>query len=204
MKSFIIFVVLTICFVFNTKFLNASGFEDLLPLRNKSLALNEAGFIIFNMEQKHKGATSELMATVWLLKKGYEVFRNISNHGLIDIIAVNPETNKTIFIDVTTILKYKRPKGGINFSYPKRGNKEKILRQKNIKIMVVNIEANKVYWSDNKIFNRKPLKRISAKISNRAYILREKGLTYQEIELEIYGSKGGGSRAWAILNKCGN
>jgi len=49
--NFIIFVVLTICFVFNTKFLNASGFEDLLPLRNKSLALNEAGFIFKGMRK---------------------------------------------------------------------------------------------------------------------------------------------------------
>lgn len=50
-KTIVIFVLLLICFVFSTKFLYASGFEDLLPLRNRSITLNEAGFI-FNIMQK--------------------------------------------------------------------------------------------------------------------------------------------------------
>lgn len=41
-----IFVVLLICFVFNTNYSNATGLEDLLPSRSKSIALNEGGFII--------------------------------------------------------------------------------------------------------------------------------------------------------------
>ncbi len=49
------------------------------------------------MEKKHKGAASELIATVWLLKKGYEVFRNVSSHGTVDIIAKNPKTNECTF-----------------------------------------------------------------------------------------------------------
>jgi hypothetical protein len=36
---------------------------------------------------KHVGARSELIACEWLLAQGYEVFRNVSAHGPIDIIA---------------------------------------------------------------------------------------------------------------------
>ena len=47
---------------------------------------------------KHKGARNELAATVWLLDQGYEVFRNISQHGAVDIIATR--NGEIVFIDV--------------------------------------------------------------------------------------------------------
>lgn len=40
------------------------------------------------MDKKHKGAASELVAAAWLLTQGYEVFRNVSPHGLIDIVGI--------------------------------------------------------------------------------------------------------------------
>ena len=40
------------------------------------------------LERKHAGAHNELLATVWLLKQGYEVFRNVSQHGHVDVIAI--------------------------------------------------------------------------------------------------------------------
>lgn len=36
---------------------------------------------------KHKGSLAELIACAWLLKQGYEVFRNVSAHGIADMIA---------------------------------------------------------------------------------------------------------------------
>jgi hypothetical protein len=36
---------------------------------------------------KHRGAQTELLACTYLLGEGYDVFRNISAHGLVDIIA---------------------------------------------------------------------------------------------------------------------
>jgi len=68
MKVFFIFVSLTACFAFSTKFLNASGFEDLPPLRSKSLTLNEAGIIFYTME-------------IFRNIKGYEGLYQISNLG---------------------------------------------------------------------------------------------------------------------------
>jgi hypothetical protein len=39
------------------------------------------------MEKKHKGARAELVACAWLLKQGYEVYRNVSPWGLCDVLA---------------------------------------------------------------------------------------------------------------------
>lgn len=43
---------------------------------------------------KHKGAYCEMIASAWLLKEGYEVFRNISQHGSVDVLAIK---NNEIF-----------------------------------------------------------------------------------------------------------
>ena len=47
--------------------------------------------------QKHFGARNELIACTWLLEQGYEVFRNISQHGDIDIIAM--KDGETLYLD---------------------------------------------------------------------------------------------------------
>jgi hypothetical protein len=39
------------------------------------------------IDKKHKGARNELAAVCWLLDQGYEVFRNVSQHGPVDLIA---------------------------------------------------------------------------------------------------------------------
>lgn len=52
------------------------------------------------MDTKHKGAHSELLATAWLLQNGYDVFRNVSAHGLVDIVAIHIETRQWLVIDV--------------------------------------------------------------------------------------------------------
>ena len=54
--------------------------------------------VYVNMDRKHVGARNELLATVWLLKQGYEVFRNVSQHGLIDLIAIKED--EVVFFDV--------------------------------------------------------------------------------------------------------
>ena len=40
------------------------------------------------IHRKHAGARSEMIACVWLLDQGYEVFRNVSQCGLIDVVAI--------------------------------------------------------------------------------------------------------------------
>ncbi len=51
-------------------------------------------------DQKHRGCVSELLAAAWLLGQGYEVFRNVSAHGAIDIVAI--KDGEVTLIDVKT------------------------------------------------------------------------------------------------------
>ncbi len=41
-----------------------------------------------------KGAIGELIATIWLLKQGYEVYRNVSASGKFDLIAIKGDKIK--------------------------------------------------------------------------------------------------------------
>ena len=50
------------------------------------------------MQGKHTGARNELAAVVWLLESGYEVFRNVSQHGLIDVLAI--KDGETLLLDI--------------------------------------------------------------------------------------------------------
>jgi Holliday junction resolvase-like predicted endonuclease len=49
---------------------------------------------------KHKGAAAEVAACLWLLNQGYEVFRNISIHGIVDLVATRGD--EVVLIDVKT------------------------------------------------------------------------------------------------------
>jgi hypothetical protein len=50
----------------------------------------------------HKGAATELQAAVWLLLNGYEVFRNVSSTGPVDLIAINLERGELLLLDAKT------------------------------------------------------------------------------------------------------
>ena len=69
MKKVIIFVALMICFVSNTKFINATGFED-FSLRSKSLTLNEGGIFYLIMKKE-----------IWKEVPDYEGLYQASNKG---------------------------------------------------------------------------------------------------------------------------
>ena len=60
------------------------------------------------LDRKHIGAHSELIASSWLLKQGYEVFRNVSQHGVVDIIAM--KDGKTMLLDVKSASPNAMPK----------------------------------------------------------------------------------------------
>jgi hypothetical protein len=53
------------------------------------------------IDKKHRGAKAELLACVWLLSKGYEVFRNVSQHGVADLVATRGD--EVLKLDVKTI-----------------------------------------------------------------------------------------------------
>jgi hypothetical protein len=57
----------------------------------------------------YKGAHSELIACAWLLEQGYDVFRNISPYGMMDIIAIKGD--EVLKIDVKSRSIGSRKKG---------------------------------------------------------------------------------------------
>lgn len=73
------------------------------------------------MNKKHLGAFAEIKATAWLLEQGYEVFANVSQHGDVDLIALNPDTLEVELFDVTTGRYYIRKDGtkGLSFAFDK-------------------------------------------------------------------------------------
>jgi Holliday junction resolvase-like predicted endonuclease len=83
------------------------------------------------------GALAELQASVWLLSKGYMVFRNVSPDGLIDIVAKKDE--ETLFIDVTKAVYRKRQDG--KDILQRNNQKEKIADQYGIQVLYVNSES---------------------------------------------------------------
>jgi hypothetical protein len=54
------------------------------------------------LDRKHRGAQSELIASAWLLEQGYEVFRNVSANGIVDIVAYNMANGDFVLVDVKT------------------------------------------------------------------------------------------------------
>lgn len=87
---------------------------------------------------KHKGAASELIALIWLLNEGYEVFRNVSAHGIADMIAV--KDGEMLKIDVKTGRPLMTKEGGYTCV---GATKEQI--KNDIKILVVDGENKKVF-----------------------------------------------------------
>jgi hypothetical protein len=82
------------------------------------------------MHSKHRGAHSELTACLWLLEQGYEVFRNISQHGIVDVVAFRGD--EILKIDVKTLGPpsvrgrplQKPEQAGVAFVYVRNGDCE--------------------------------------------------------------------------------
>lgn len=54
-----------------------------------------------SLHDSHKGAWAELQAASWLLRQGYEVCRNVSQCGPVDLVAIRRD-GKMFLIDVKT------------------------------------------------------------------------------------------------------
>lgn len=55
------------------------------------------------MDPKHKGCVAELVASAALLQDGYEVHRNLSQHGHVDLVATRD--GEILKLDVKTAAK---------------------------------------------------------------------------------------------------
>lgn len=90
---------------------------------------------------KHKGAFSEHIAVAWLLEQGFEVFRNVSQHGEVDLLALDSEGNVSK-VDVKT---YSVNKNGYERYHP---NSKCVcaMHQKGIKVLCVNTKTRECRW----------------------------------------------------------
>ncbi len=61
-----------------------------------------------NLKHIEKGYFAEQLASAWLIKQGYWVFKNISQHGAVDCVAINQKTHEIILIDVKVISKTRK------------------------------------------------------------------------------------------------
>mgnify|MGYP003108850673 CR=1 FL=1 len=108
------------------------------------------------LNKKHLvGSTSEYSATIKLLELGFLVFKNVSSHGIIDLMAISPN-NETFRIDVKTASKRISSIKTSNGSYRRSG--EMIYRvptkeQKiyNVVLMIVNRDKFKIIPTRSKL-----------------------------------------------------
>jgi hypothetical protein len=83
------------------------------------------------------GAASELKAAAWLMEQGYEVYRNVSQHGQNDLVVYDKETGEFKGYDVKTANFYIREDGSVAIHHAKnKTNTPYILVLPNDEIMV--------------------------------------------------------------------
>lgn len=56
--------------------------------------------------KNHTGAAAEMLVSAFFLGQGLEVFRNVASSGPIDLVVVNKQTNKTVFVDVKSFRSF--------------------------------------------------------------------------------------------------
>ena len=108
----------------------------------------DANIFHYSEDSKHKidssslGASSEMIACAFLLKNGYQVFRNVSASGSIDIMAKKKGIVRSF--DVKTMTKNISSKSTNRVIY----KKTKKQREEMVEILTVDINGNCHFESD--------------------------------------------------------
>lgn len=133
--------------------------------------------------KSRRGDVAELVATAYLLEKGYEIFSNASCVGPVDIIAMSPDGSLTL-IDV----KRSTYTDGINFTQKNKSRGSKDFHDRvEVKILYVFVSEkfDVVVDFDEESFY--------SKVGEKGYLVPSKGLfvsgakyTVQSFEREIF------------------
>jgi len=93
-----------------------------------------------------EGDIAELQAATWLMKQGYDVFRNQSCVGPVDMIAMCPETGEVILVEVkkATIGPERRARGVMK----PRPARYLTKKQKGMGVRLLCIYDGEVYWHE--------------------------------------------------------
>jgi len=101
------------------------------------------------MDKKHRGSMAELKVCSWLLEQGYEVFKNVSMYGTIDIIAVKDKEIRFIDVKMPAIVYNKDG----SFFYQERYDTNK---PDNIEYVYYGYQIDECWWPDGKYRRSKP------------------------------------------------
>lgn len=104
------------------------------------------------IEALKRGAAHELLACAWLLSKGYEVFRNVSVTGPVDLVAIKGD--EKLLIDVKTAQRYVRLDGSVRYNFPKPSPDQ---IERGIKFLVAYEGAIMGYLEDLELPDRRKL-----------------------------------------------
>jgi hypothetical protein len=101
------------------------------------------------MKPKHKGAWAEAVAKAYLLRMGFEVFENVSQHGSVDFIALS-EAGDVGFFDVK-LASVRRSKAGdgttLRFHYARSEEQEDL----NVQLLHVTPGGNVLTTAEAKL-----------------------------------------------------
>jgi hypothetical protein len=98
------------------------------------------------MNKKHRGARNEMLACAYLLGEGFEVYRNVSAHGAIDLVAI--KDNQTYYFDAKSIAP--NESGNINRQFCLT---EEQLRRNVIPLFIFPDGSCEIYWAATKLEN---------------------------------------------------
>lgn len=101
--------------------------------------------IIVEVHHNLKGSINEHIATAWLLKDGYDVFRNVSPRGRADLIAKKWDSEDWIAIDVKSEHFNLRGTGPMNGG---QRNTSKQYELSNLRYIVVNDDGSCKWYHD--------------------------------------------------------
>ena len=95
------------------------------------------------------GDISEYEVAIHFLKNGYEVFRNMSCTGLVDLVVICPKTKEILLYDVKTTTTY-TDRDNITTIYSNAATEE----QRKLGVEVVTLHKEKLYTDPIKIKER--------------------------------------------------
>jgi Holliday junction resolvase-like predicted endonuclease len=100
---------------------------------------------VLGTQQKHKGSLAEMLAASWLLGHGYDVFRNVSSHGLVDLVAIEPQSGVVTLVEVRSLCEAQMADGTIR-QYARAMSEEQ--KQRGIRLLAVDLANGRCAWWD--------------------------------------------------------
>jgi len=95
------------------------------------------------------GDISEYEVAIHFLKNGYEVFRNMSCTGLVDLVVICPKTKEILLYDVKTTTTY-TDKDGVTTIYANTSSEE----QRKLSVEIAGLHKDKLYTDPIRIKER--------------------------------------------------